>query len=250
MSTSTQSQQDIFNSYFPKATSLNNTTVDGMGLEIVDSITANVDTTISGNIPKQTAKDNADVEKFTDRLSALLDDTFEDDWGYLTMEEPTGIDPENTKLPCVTFDVVHREPSKKKKGIKSRLTEITIDPTDDNYSLIISRQWFDYIIEFMFFDKTNRGSRILMGRIETFLETYKGFFKEQGISEIVFQEEVDSRLSKKFKDHIPSTCLRYFLLMERISVQRVRTTKEIRSKIQATQSGSTTEQGLNLISQL
>lgn len=240
--------EDMANSYFPKSnftkTSEEDAELNTVGSSIIANTNPNTSTT------QQYADSNADVDSFTDNIASLLNDTWEDGWGYLTMEEPTGNDIEKTPLPAVTFDVVHRIPSNSKKGLKPRLTEIRLDPTDENYTLIVSRNWFDYTIEFMFFDKTNRGSRVLMNRFETFIETYIGFFKENGVSEMIFSEEVDSRLSKKYKDHIPSTCLRYLLVMERISVQRVRTTNVIRSKIQATKSGSITEQGLNVISQL
>lgn len=244
-------QQDVFDNYFGNSsTLLNNSSVSAGLADVIVKDTTMTDTSTTGSIPKLTAEGTADVDSFTDRLTALLDDTFEDGWGYFTMEEPTGVNPEEIKLPCIAFDVVHREPSTKKKGLKSRLTETIVDETDNNSALIVSRVWFDYIVEFMFFDKTNRNSRILMNRFETFFDTYKGFFKEQGVTEITFREEVDSRLSKKYKDHIPSTCLRYYMLMERISVQRVGTTKTVSSTIQATQSGSTTEQGFNTISTL
>lgn len=190
------------------------------------------------------ADGNIDIEGFSDKVKDLLDDSWEDEWGTFTMEEPTGNDPESVNLPVISFGVVDRASSKNKKGLKSRQNEYMLDPEDENYTIIISRKWFDCIVEYMVFHKTNKESRELLKRFEVFMETYTGYFKEQGVSEMVFLNEVDSRLSKKYKEGIPSTCIRYLMVLERITIQRVRTTKYLRSKIKASWSGSSKEQGL------
>lgn len=192
----------------------------------------------SGNTPTVSkvsegfrAEDNIDIEGFTDKVKSLLNDTWEDGWGEFTMEGPTGNNVDDIKLPLITFDVVRRIPSQNKKGVKSRNTEYRKDPTNDNYVMIISRRWFDCTVEFCVYNTTNRGARKLTSRLESFLESYAGFFKEQGISEMIFEEEVETRLSTRYREGVPSTCIRYLIVLERILVERVRVTKEIRSKI-------------------
>ena len=140
------------------------------------------------------------------------------------MESPTGNDIDSVDLPHITFNVVHRTASKGKIGVKARAMESIIDPENNDYTLILHRQWFDCIVEYLIFDKTNRDAQHVADRFEMFMDTYRGFFKEQGISEMLFQEEVDSKLSSKYKEGVPSNCLRYFMVLERILVERVRTT--------------------------
>lgn len=232
---------DIFKDYF-----------SGNGLKIkpitnVETVIENGDY-ISGTITSDSeavdtirtyrANGNIDIEGFTDKLKELLDKVWGNKWGEFTMESPTGQNPDNIPLPVITFGVVHRVPSKGKIGLKGRPTEIYTDPENSDYSLILNRKWFDCQIEFLFFHSTNLDARKLMQRFEIFMETYVGYFKEAGISELIFQEEVDSQLSSKYKDGLPSTCLHYTLVIERIVVDKIKTTKELRTKIQSKQSSS------------
>lgn len=184
------------------------------------------------------ANGNIDIEGFTDKVKFLLNEVWDDGWGDFTMESPTGQNPDNTPLPVISFGVVHRTPSKNKIGLKGRPTELYLDPENDNYTIILNRKWFDCQIEFVFFASSNLDARRLMQKFELFMDTYIGYFKEAGISELIFQEEVDSRLSSKYKDGLPSTCLHYTMVLERIIVDKVKTTKELRTKIQSKLSSS------------
>jgi hypothetical protein len=184
------------------------------------------------------ADGNIDIEGFTDKVKYLLNEVWGDGWGDFTMESPTGKDPDKTPLPVISFGVVYREPSKGKIGLKGRPTELYLDPENNDYTIILNRKWFDCQIEFVFFHNSNLDARRLMQKFELFMDTYVGYFKEAGISELIFQEEVDSRLSSKYKDGLPSTCLHYTMVLERIVVDKIKTTKELRTKIQSKQSSS------------
>lgn len=181
----------------------------------------------------QRADSNADMESFTDIFKSLLDDTWEDGWGTFTVESPTGNDPESIAMPCIIFDVENRVPSKNKTGIKSRQLEIIPDPDDEDYTLIVSRKWFDCEVSFLIINQTNREASRLMSKLESFIETYIGYFKRNGISELIFLREDKEKLRSKALEGVPSKCLIYLMVLERISVERVRTTKEIRSQIKA-----------------
>lgn len=190
-------------------------------------------TSYSPQTVSQRADRNADMESFTDIFKSLLDDTWEDGWGTFTVESPTGNDPESIEMPCIIFDVEDRVSSKNKTGIKSRQLEIIPDPDDENYTLIISRKWFDCEVSFLIINQTNREASRLMSRLESFIETYTGYFKRNGISELIFLREDKTKLKSKVLEGVPSKCLIYLMVLERISVERVRTTKEIRSQIKA-----------------
>lgn len=242
MNTLEPKQQAVFDNYF------NNTIV---------KVGTNANT--NGNIPQANvnldsssythrAKGNIDLEGFTDKLKELLDGAWEDDWGTFTMESPTGNDIDSANLPVITFNVVHRTPSKGKIGVKARVMESIEDPENSDYILILHRQWFDCVVEYLTFDCTNRCARHLADRFEMFMETYRGYFKEQGISEMLFQEEVDSKLSSKYKEGVPSNCLRYFMVLERILIERVYSTREMRLKIQASTSGHIKDAGIDFTS--
>jgi len=232
-------ETDVFKNYFGNQGVPNHISVPvSDSYDYLESSITKVTDTSKALVQDLRANGNIDIEGFTDKLKFLLNEVWGDTWGDFTMEGPTGKDPNNSKLPVITFDVVHRIPSKGKTGVKIRPTELILDSENDDYTLILNRKWFDCTVEFMFFNSTNREARRLMERFETFMDTYVGYFKEAGISEMIFQEEVDSRLSKKYNDGIPSTCLHYLMVIERIVVDKIRTTKELRTKIQSKQSSS------------
>lgn len=217
-------ENNIFNNYFKNNSKTPITTTLNQG---------NFSPVSSSKAVSQRADRNADLESFTDIFKSLLDDTWEDGWGTFTVESPTGNDPESIDMPCIIFDVDKRVSSKSKPGLKSRQLEVRTDPEDDNYTLIISRKWFDCEVSFLIANRTNREASRLMSRLESFIEIYTGYFKQNGISEMIFLCEDKSELKNKVLEGVPSKCLKYLIVLERITVERVRTTKEIRSQIEA-----------------
>lgn len=217
-------QQDIFNNYFGKRE------VSKTEVEIVNTPSV---PSMNENIIGQRADGNVDIFGFANSVSEMLTNAWEDGWGKFTINGVKKDNIENLPLPLIVFDVVERIPSLKIKGLKPRITEVGVDPDDDDYSIIVHRKWFDAIVEFLVLDTTNREAVRLADRFELFIDTYTGFFKETGVSELIFYKEIDSRLSKNYIEDVPSRCLQYKLVIERIVVERVRTTKEVRSKLQA-----------------
>ena len=41
-------------------------------------------------------------------------------------------------------------------------------------------------------------------RLEVFIESYRGYFKELGISEIIFQEEFSPGVSSQYRQDLPT----------------------------------------------
>lgn len=228
------SKDELFGSYFQN-TSRSQGSIISIGDAVINQTNDTNDE--QENIKYQTAKGNLDFAGFVDSLKKFIDNTWEDGWGELSMDAPTSNDPTSVSLPMITCDIVSRVPSQRTKGIKARQTGVFPDPEDDNYSIIVSRKWFDVVAEFLVMDNTNREAMDLANRFELFIDTYTGFFKEQGVSELIFKDEVDARLSGKYTEGIPSRCLRYDMVLERVIVERVRTTKTIRANIQSLNKG-------------
>ena len=219
-------QEDVFSKYFaskPQAKKV---------VEIVNTPAQIIESQPTQQ--SQRAEGNTDMYGFAEKVAEILDNSWEDGWGTFTINGNKDSNIDKLQLPMIVFDVVERTPSRNKAGLKSRIMEMQIDPEDENYSLIIHRKWFDATVEFLVLDTTNQNAIKLADRFELFIDTFTGFFKEAGVSELIFAKEVDSRLSKNYIDGVPSRCLRYQMVIERIVVERVRTTKEVRSKIQAT----------------
>ena len=199
----------------------------------IEFLTQNPISELQPNVLSQRANCNSDIESFTGLFKKLLDDTWEDGWGEFTVEAPTNNSPDKIAVPKIVFKVNKRIPSINKKGVKTRQVEINVDPDNSDYALVLSRKWFDCEVSFLIIHKTNLEVARLMNRLESFIETYTGYFKQNGLSEIIFLCEDNTNLKARALEGIPSKCLKYLIVLERISVERIRTTKEVRSQIEA-----------------
>lgn len=190
--------------------------------------------TVQQNSERLTADGNLDIPGFTDAIRNLLDDTWEDGWGVFSDGAPTDTTNTNSMtFPHIIFDVMKRIPSINKKGIKPRMTQLVLDPDNSDYTLILSKRWFDCDCRFLIAHNTNKEAQELMTKFETFMEAYVGYFKKLGVTEIIFVSEDKYEPSESVLSDKSIKCLNYYLLFERIRVERVRTTKALLSQIEA-----------------
>jgi len=82
---------------------------------------------------------------------------------------------------------------------------------------LIYRQWFDCVVEFDFYGRTDTETRKLQARFESLLSIYTGYLKRKGVSEIMFLKEVSARNSLNFTEQVNMKCLMYFVRLERIT---------------------------------
>lgn len=169
----------------------------------------------------QTASGSMDYDTFTDEMSKLLRKAWGDDWGTFTEDEPTGTGGDDVILPVITYDIVER--TRTKNGLKS-LDPVEFDtipdPENPKHSVKLYRQWFDVMMEFRVFHNTNREARILMEEFETFVFTYKKYFKNLGISDIIFEKEKPPKVESRWSKDLPTRTLQYFVRIERITTIR------------------------------
>lgn len=165
----------------------------------------------------QTAEGSMDFDEFTDHMSDLLSKAWGSDWGTFTQEEPLSNNgSEETPIPVITFDTFERVPSKSHKSPDPILFDKIVDPTDQRRSIKVYRQWFDLEAEFKIYHTSNKEARILMEDLETFLFTYKAYFKNKGISDICFAAELQPKVESRWSKDLATRTLRYLVRIERI----------------------------------
>jgi hypothetical protein len=160
------------------------------------------------------------VDEFTDLVKFILDAAWGPDWGEFTIEYPTGTDPDNIPLPIITYELVRRRPSESIPALKPKPMQIIPDPDVPGHTITIYRQWFDCYIDFSFWHKTHREAEDLKNRFEDMMLAYAGYFKQKGVSEILFHEEGPEDISVKWRQDIPHRVLRYFIRLERVTTVR------------------------------
>lgn len=168
----------------------------------------------------QTARGSVDFDQFTDKMKELLKKAWGENWGTFSHDEPTGNDPSEIILPMITYDTYERVRSESHKSLEPiKFDRVKDESTKDIVDLY--RMWFDVETDFKIYHDTNREARILMNDFEEFLWLYKSYFKEIGISDIIFLAEPKPQVVTKFQQEIPERTLRYLIRVERISTKRV-----------------------------
>lgn len=172
------------------------------------------------------------IEELGELLSKLLNAAWGSDWGRITQELSEGIYPQAIVTPLIVYSTNLREISTG-TNIRPQQTEIikeVVEGSNIGDAFIVYRQSFDCTIEFDFFASTQEGARELRNRFEETMLTFTGYLKKSGVKEIYFLDEVPTKNSRNYMSNI-TTCLHYFVRLERNNTVRVSTIRRIEQKI-------------------
>lgn len=196
-----------------------------------DTIIDDNDTIINDYEVDDNIKNIEDVDQLANVINMILLMSWGNDWGELTPEyvedEPT------PKFPKIVYDVNARELSDHsgKKPILYSYEKEIVDGKETGDGFAVYRQWYDTVIEFNFYGTTIKECRELMKRFEKTLMSYIGLIKKQGLSEIIYLEEIPTEKSMKYKPGIPMKANAYYVRFEHIQKTRVSTLKQIEYSI-------------------
>lgn len=108
-----------------------------------------------------------------------------------TEEEPdSGSDTET-----VTFSLVKREPGAFSQGkpfegnvrnLKPMLREVGPDETNPGYNYAINGYWFDNVVKFTCWARTNKAANVRAMWFEAMMEDYMWWFRLQGTAQVLF----------------------------------------------------------------
>ena len=123
-------------------------------------------------------------------------------------------------MPQIKLDINTRDIATGIGGLKPLLldvvNEIDEQGTQTGDAFLIYRQWFDCIIEFDIYGRTNQEARKLQRKFENLLTVYTGYLKRQGISEMLFEREVSPKNSLNYDESIAMRCIYYYIRFESI----------------------------------
>ena len=183
--------------------------------------------TTGTHFDRLTADKGCSILEFAAMQKELLNKAWGDGWGTFALDFNTGKELTETDLPVITFNVFNRIPSVKKPGLKPRIYLIGYDDADPNYLIIQHTQWHDVIVEYNICHTTMNEAFELMSRFETFNTLYAGYFKQNGLMEFLFRQEVPTSSTLKIDSTIPSRCVYYDMVIQNIFTQRIKATEEI-----------------------
>ena len=139
------------------------------------------------------------------------------------------------KLPLITYDVNSREVSDKMpiKPVLSDTVQEIVDGKPTGDVIMVYRQFFDCIVEFNTWGRNSLEARKIMNDLEALLNSYGGYLKRLGISEMFFLKEIPSNKSVNYIPGIPMRSMMYFVRLEKIHQVRESVIKNIDIQVQA-----------------
>lgn len=160
------------------------------------------------------------LDSFVDTLQKLLNTAWGPDWGEFGEEVTSLNDPENVKLPQIVFHLTQRIPNQQLTPLKKKFHEAFPDPYYPGHNVEVWRKWYDCKVTFYCYARTNREARYVANRFESFLDTYAGYFKEQGLSELIFLGEEEVERTRLSGGLLPVRVLSYLFRIEEVQVVR------------------------------
>jgi hypothetical protein len=166
-----------------------------------------------------TAAKSADLGDLTDMIHRLLPMVRGEKWGVFSEEAPTGNDAEQMVMPHIAFNLTSRVHTANRAAKWQRFGSEP-DPEYPNETISFYRSWYTCQVDFTIYARTNKEARQTAEWFEQFMETYSGYFKEQGISEIIFREEKAPGVNSFYRQDLPYRTLCYEVRIERIMTIR------------------------------
>lgn len=125
---------------------------------------------------------------------------------------------EALKLPAIAYKMAHKRRARLANGteeIKPRYRTTIKDPLNDKQSSTIYGQRCSYTLELCFYDDDWEKVDAIAEGFEDFLFIYAGFFKNIGVSEIIFEEAQDEDPQSSWRVDLVSRCVIFTIIIDR-----------------------------------
>lgn len=162
------------------------------------------------------------LELVVEVLQKLTNSAWGSEWGMLTIEAPSGMNPDEVILPAIAIDMNSREIQEKRslKPRQVRTIKEVINGQATGDHLLVFQHFYDCILEVNFYGRTMMEARRLMQRFEKLMLMYTGYIKTEGVDEIFFLKEVNSKHSVNYTSQLAMKCTMYYARFGREMIVR------------------------------
>lgn len=168
----------------------------------------------------QRAKKNASLYDFLDMVATIVDYALQDiGVEFMTEDDENKLtDPELVlDHPVITYRVISRRPFNEYKPIV-REEVIEHDEHNEQRAGIKKGMAFKCIVQFNIFASENKVANKVMETFEELMLSYAGYFMEQGVRQVYFQEQVKDTDYNNFRDSLSVRNIRYYVEIEKLMV--------------------------------
>jgi len=133
----------------------------------------------------------------------------------------------NTWVDTISFFVKRKEPGTIGKHpfdppteIKPRVRECRVDPDYPDHHISILGQWFDVLLQFDCWAKTNNRADDLIAWFEEFVFKYTWVWKKNGVNEILYWMRIKDEQVSKWRNDLAARSILYYFRTETITTIR------------------------------
>lgn len=126
---------------------------------------------------------------------------------------------DDAEFPSVTYRIIRRQLNDSFKDLKPRYRGMIRNPYMNGEYVELYGQIFDVWVEFCIYSKSAEEADELTMELEEFLQTYAGFFKANGVQEILFHAQGEDEVLEEARIGIAKRKLLYTMRFEKIIVR-------------------------------
>lgn len=129
--------------------------------------------------------------------------------------------------PVITYKVLYRKPDGElKQRVRQEVIEDVSDPDEQRIGTIYGQK-FDCLIQFNVFASVYDVAEEVMEEFEKQILTYTGFFKKNGVAEVLFSEQTTDSSYDMYRQTISVRNIRYRVKVEKLTAVFQETIKEV-----------------------
>ncbi|MCY9186589.1 hypothetical protein [Bacillus halotolerans] len=125
----------------------------------------------------------------------------------------------DSNMPAITYKLKKRTLNEQFKDIKPRYRGTIRNPYINGEFVQMYGQIFDLLIEFSIFSSSAEEADELVIEFEEFLQLYAGYFKKNGVQEILFCEQGEDNVVEEQRVDTPTRSLLYVMRFEKLIVR-------------------------------
>lgn len=181
---------------------------------------------------QQTADKSSSMQNFIQMVDKLVTltmpnvDFIPEEGKILSMDSMKDFD-----RPKITYKILSRKP---KKELKPRVRQ-TIEPNgingEDRLAQICGQK-FECLIQFNIFTSVYKEAEEVMEKFEELIFSYTGFFKKNGVAELLFKEQITDNYYERLRETLSVRNLIYYVEIEKLTVIFKEKIKEIETLAQ------------------
>lgn len=126
---------------------------------------------------------------------------------------------DDAEFPIITYRIIRRQLNDSFKDVKPRIRNTIKHPYIPNEYVELYGQMFDLWVEFCIYSRSAEEADELTIELEDFLQTYAGFFKKNGVQEILFHAQGEDEVVGQQRLDIAKRKLLYTMRFEKIIVR-------------------------------